>query len=247
MSPRVIREEDLIKREAELIDTALDIMKDSGTAGLTMDKVVARVPYSKGTVYSHFISKEDLLTGVCNTSMGMLVNLFQRAVNFDGTPRERILTLLYGYLLHARLHPQRFMLVVSAKTDNLMERTSSKRLEEHQQMERNLMGSMAVLVETAVEHGEFTLPSHMTIQQVVFSIWATSFGVIALLISTVQKCSGRDELDVEREAINNANLLLDGLNWHPLSREFDYQITLRRIASEVYADELAQIEATLKQ
>jgi len=49
---------------------------------------------------------------------------------------------------------------------------------------------------------------------------------------------------VEREAMNNINLLLDGLNWHPLSNEFDYQSTLKRVAEEIFPEELAVLATT---
>ncbi len=244
MSPRILDQDDLKRREQELIDTALDIMKSTGTAGLTMDKVVARVPYSKGTVYSHFISKEDLLTGACNNCMTTLAGLFQRALKFKGSPRERMLAIHYGYLLHAQLHPDRFMLVISAKTANLMERTSEKRLSEHHQLEQILLGSMAELVTTAVASGDFTIPPKMTIQQVVFAIWSSTFGAIALLISAVEQCSGRDGLNMEREAVTNTNLTMDGLNWLPLSTQYDYQKTLIRIAKETFAEEVKQLSST---
>jgi len=244
MSPKILDKKDLQTRELELIETALDIMKVHGIAGLTMDKVVARVPYSKGTVYNHFVSKEDLLMGVCNDCMSVLSSLFKRANKFDGSPRERVLTVLYGYLLHAQLHPDRFMLVISAKTPNLMERASEKRLTEHRLLEQDLMGALSEQVLVAIDKGQLCLPAHMTVQQVVFANWATAFGAIALLLSHVDQCSGRDGLLVEREAMNNINLLLDGLNWHPLSNEFDYQSTLKRVAEEIFPEELAVLATT---
>ncbi len=242
MSPKILNKEDLKKREQELIETALEIIKTAGTAGLTMDKVVARVPYSKGTVYNHFISKEDLLTGICNSSMSELAGLFQRAVKFKGTTRERIVAINFAYLLHAQRHPDRFMLVVSAKTANLMERTSEKRIEEHRGLEKKLLGSMAELVVEAIAVGDLLIPSYMDVKQVVFAMWSSTFGAIALLISGVEECcSGRAGLDMEREAVNNGNLLLDGLRWLPLTNGFDYDETRQRIAEEIFSDELTQL------
>ena len=213
MSPKKVNQECLDARELELINAALQIMETDGTSGLTMDKVVARVPYSKGTVYNHFCSKEDLLTGVCNTGMGRLADLFTRAASFKGTHRERMMAISYAYLLHALLDPTRFMLVVSAKTANLMERTSDDRLTKHRHLEGRLMGTMLELVNGAIESKALELPPHMTQQQIVFANWAGSFGPIALLISHEGDCSARDTLDLETEVINQSNLLLDGMNW----------------------------------
>ncbi|TVO75207.1 TetR/AcrR family transcriptional regulator [Sedimenticola selenatireducens] len=241
MSPRLIDNNQLLAREMELIEAALQIMEVDGTAGLTMDKVVAKVPYSKGTVYNHFSSREDLLTGVCNSGMSVLADLFSRAITFDGSTRERMLAILYAYLLHALLQPTQFMLVVSAKTAAMIERTSERRQTEHYQLEGRLMGPMLNLVDEAIEKGELVLPKHMSRQQIVFTHWAGSFGAIALLINSEGKCSGRNGLAFQIEVFNHANLLLDGMQWYPLSHETDYSESVRRIAHEIFLEESAQV------
>jgi len=241
MSPRPVNTERLLAREQELIETALSIMEQEGTAGLTMDKVVARVPYSKGTVYNHFCSREDLLTGICNAGMETLAELFSRAVMFQGTTRERLLAIHYAYLLHALLDPIKFMLVISAKTASLIERTSERRLTALYELEGRLMGPMFELVNEAIAGGELTLSPHMSRRQIVFTNWAGSFGAIALLISSKDKCSGRDGLDTQTEVFNHANLLLDGMQWRPLTPEWDYASTLDRIISEIFPRESALI------
>lgn len=242
MSPRIANTERLLAREQELIETALSIMEQEGTAGLTMDKVVARVPYSKGTVYNHFCSREDLLTGICNAGMKTLLKLFSRAIAFQGSTRERLLAVHYAYLLHALLDPTLFMLVISAKTANLIERTSERRLTAHYELEARLMGSMLELVDEAIAAGELTLPGHLNRQQVVFTNWAGSFGAISLLINGEDKCRGRDGLDTRTEVFNHANLLLDGIQWQPLTPDWDYASSLKRIIREIFPQETALID-----
>jgi len=241
MSPKILDKDSLLLREREMLDAALAIIEAEGTSGLTMDKLVARVPYSKGTVYNHFCTKEDLLIGVCNASMNMLVDLFQRAITFNGSSRERILSMLYSYLLHALLDPTRFMLVISAKTAGIIERASERRMEEHHALEEVLLGLACEIVETAIRDGDLDLPCHMSVHQMVFALWANSFGSIALLISEECGCKGREGLDVELETFNNTNLLLDGMNWRPLTQDLDYGVTLQRIVEQVFSPETARL------
>lgn len=242
MSPRILDEDSLKAREQELIETALSIMESDGAAGLTMDKVVARVPYSKGTVYNLFSSKEDLLIGVCNAGMEILAELFQRAGGFKGSSRERILALVYAYLLHALLHSTHFMLVVSAKTPNLIERTSPKRLAEHLELEQVLLGFMLELVKAGITDGDVKVPAHMTKEQLVFSIWATGFGTIALLACHEGHCGSRSSLNLEVEVFNSVNLILDGMGWQPLFKQMDDGKIRQRIANEVFSEEFAQLK-----
>ena len=57
MAPRILDEYSLKAREQDIIDATIALIEKHGVENITMDKVVAAVPYSKGTVYKHFISK----------------------------------------------------------------------------------------------------------------------------------------------------------------------------------------------
>lgn len=241
MSPRIVKTEQRLAREQELIGTALEIMAQDGAAGLTMDKVVARVPYSKGTVYNHFCSREDLLTGICNLGMESLAERFSRAATFQGSTRERLLAIHYAYLLHALLDPIQFTLLISAKTATQIERTSAHRLDRHYLLEKRLLGPTFDLVDEAMTNGDLKLPPGMRRREVVFSNWAGCFGTIALLINGEHSRSGKLGLDIRDEVFNHANLLLDGLQWRPLSSEWDYAATLKQIVSDIFPRESALI------
>ena len=58
--PKLLDEAALKERELLIINSAVLLIQTNGIENLTMDKVVAQVPFSKGTVYKHFIGKEDL-------------------------------------------------------------------------------------------------------------------------------------------------------------------------------------------
>ncbi len=242
MCPRSIDEESRHRRELELIESALNIMEREGIAALTIDKLVASVDYSKGTVYGHFDCKEDLLTAACNNGLHILSELFTRAAAFDGTSREKMLAMHFAYLLYSRLHPNQFLLVISAKTPHLFARTSERRLEEHRQLENALLKTSLGVVAMAIESGDLKLPPHMNLKQVAFANWAMAFGAISLLTDEPTRCSGRHDLDIDTELFNSSNLLLDGLNWLPLSTERDYHQTLERIRNELFATEQQQLQ-----
>ena len=244
MSPRALNEQDQETREQRILDVALDIMQSETVAGLTIDKVTARVPFSKGTIYNHFTCKEDMITGVCNLSMQLLDDLFARALTFAGNGRERMLAQHYAYLLYARLHPVRFLLVVSAKTPAVMEKTSERRLEQLRALDESIFGKVLTVVEQAIREGDLILPDHLDPRQVTFANWASSFGTISLLHGHYGDTTCRDGLQLERELFNNINIVLDGLNWRPLSSDSNYRQTIARIEKELFAEELQSV-ATL--
>jgi AcrR family transcriptional regulator len=243
MSPRLVDDQSLITREKQIIDAAVVLIQQLGIENLTMDKVVAKVPFSKGTVYKHFLGKEDLLLSVSNQAISILSDLFWRASLYDGCARERMQLLNMSYLIYAILHPALFKAVICAKSPNVYGKSSEQRLQQQEQHETKLMGAMFGIIEEGIASNAFTLPPHMDMQQVCFANWSMGYGTIALLSSEVDECGGRNGLVVERELFNQNNLLYDGLQWAPLAHERDYGAALRVALQQVFPGELALMKS----
>ncbi|MGB0465927.1 MAG: TetR/AcrR family transcriptional regulator [Pontibacterium sp.] len=241
MSPRVIDDATRDAREQDLICTALNIISTEGVSGLTMDKLVAQVPYSKGTVYKHFSCKEDLLTALCNNSLKKLSSLFERALTFEGNSREKMLSVGFAYFLHSQLNATEFMLVISAKTPGIREKSTAKRQEQHLSLENGLMSSMLEVITLGLSSGELALQPHLSPPQIAFSLWAMSFGTIALLHQSLDQCVMRTDMVLERELVNHNNLLLDGLGWQPFTQAHNGAETLARLKAGIFAPEIARL------
>ena len=63
MAPTVTRKQrEIAQREDLILETARKMLLERGYLGLTMDRIAEEIEYSKGTVYQHFSSKEDLIS-----------------------------------------------------------------------------------------------------------------------------------------------------------------------------------------
>ncbi|WDE04305.1 TetR/AcrR family transcriptional regulator [Thalassomonas viridans] len=243
MAPKILDEHSLQAREQEIIDAALALIAREGVANVTMDKVVAKVSYSKGTVYKHFTGKEDLLLAIGNQAITIMLDLFFRASQYPGCARERMLLINFSYLFYAILHPALFMSAMCSKSPNVYEKSTIKRVQEQEHLEMKLMGIFFNLIEEAIADKSFTLPPDMDMQQICFANWSLGYGVISLLADEVESCSGRTGLVVERELFNQNNIFLDGLRWGPLSHEKDYKAGLKEALEQVFGEELARMKA----
>jgi AcrR family transcriptional regulator len=207
-----------------------------------MDKVVAKVPFSKGTVYKHFIGKEDLFLAMNNLAVVILADFFSRAKKFDGSARERMLLLNFSYLLYAILHPVLFKAMLCSKTSNVYGKSSEKRLNEQKQNEHKLLAPIHAIIDGAIASQQLTLPDYMNIQQFCFANWSQCYGTISLLSEEIEECSGRTNLVLEQELINQFNLMFDGLQWSPLTKEKDYVLALKNALQQVFPKELCLIK-----
>lgn len=242
MSPKIFSQEEKDARELEMLTCAKEIIRTQGEANLTIDKLVKMLPYSKGTVYNHFKNKEDIMVAISMHHMKSVSDIFVRALSFNGNSREKALAIHIGSLLHAQAYPEDFMIGVTCKTAGCTMKGSDERQNQQQQTESSLVAPIFAHFKKALEAGECSPPDHMSVEQLAFACWSADFGTQVLLMGDFQGCSVRSSLDLERELINTINLIHDGMHWHPLAKDFDWQASVKRIKEEIFSDEVAKIE-----
>lgn len=239
MSPRYVDDETLKAREKEILERALDIISTHGIVALTMDKLVANVSFSKGTVYNHFSSKEDVLAGLCNENMGRVSGLFARTLEVEGiSSRDRMTAISFAYMLSVLLAPQHFMLVMHAKTE-MFEKASDARREEHDVLDEKLFGIICGVIGQAIEDNELVLEEGTDVKEVSFATWAMAFGTISLLLNGEKACSTLTGLMLENRVIAHANVVMDGLGWKRSS--VDQNDFINRLKQETFAQEMAML------
>jgi len=241
MSPRSISQSEFQQREFELIDLARSLVEQGCLTTLTIDKLVAESRYSKGTIYKHFLGKEDLLMAICNTCVTEIQEMFTKALKFEGNSRERIIAVSMSYIIWAKLHPSQLFSVLSAHSPSVSACCSDSRNDTHRECENQLMGLMNKEIEKAVSAGDLKLPENMSLAQVTFALWSSSWGAMALIMS-----KGNSEklgpMVLERESFTNTRLLLDGFAWKPLSQDWDYSETVKKIAFDIFKPEIEILE-----
>lgn len=231
------------ERELALLDIAENIMLVEGFSGLTMDKLVAACPYSKGTVYNHFNSKEDLLCALCIKGMRISLELFKKAQGFSGNSREKILAIHFAYRLHALAYPTLFLCVLTSQTPAVKEKAAPQRLQLQEQLDKELTGYIDKLFSLALDKGD--IRADLEVRQLTFSSWALSFGSNALL-TMAGGVQGVQRLDQDQALLTSINLLMDGMGWQPMSRDWDYSASWQRIGMDVFATELNELSKRTK-
>lgn len=234
------RQQAIAEREQALLVLAETILEEHGASHLNMDKLVAASDYSKGTVYNHFSSKEDLFCALCVKYLRLLLDRLAKIDPFQGNTREKVLACHYAYRLHMLMHPTLFMIAMMSQSPAIREKSSPKRLDEHRELDRKVTLLIDQLHQDAVKRGDLRVSIGVSVNNLVFASWAMSFGTNSLLavatnLETIQR------LEMDNTLLVNTSLLMDGMGWVPLSTEFDYQQTWVRIGREIFADELKQL------
>ncbi|MFN8469151.1 MAG: TetR/AcrR family transcriptional regulator [Caldilineaceae bacterium] len=104
---RPLRERQREERETLIVATAQAVFAELGYHDTSIDEIAARVGISKGTMYSHFASKEDLLGAVFERELDSLIAQIEEISRAEAPVRARLeQVLLQGYAGTHGIHPR---------------------------------------------------------------------------------------------------------------------------------------------
>ena len=153
---RAAREELILKHASQLL------VRD-GFQNLNLDKVAKAIEYSKGTIYLHFETKEDLVLAIATKVVSERAKLFERASRFVGNTRERMRAIGFACCQFAVIHRDYFNLEMMLKSASFWENASEERRRLHGIQSGKLFHSVNSIAQDAVMVGD--LPSGTRFQR----------------------------------------------------------------------------------
>lgn len=233
MTPR--KQSQIAEREAAILEIASDIISREGAHALTMERVLARVDFSKGTLYNHFTCREDLLVAVHAQCFEAHLSYFERGALFRGCPRERFAAAGMGAQIMHELDPRPFQFSLN---DTILAVASERWRELFRHYHRETIAVFTGIVRDALARGD--LPAGTDPERVTLGVWSLSCGAEDIHESGLlpQRLTAEDFNRLRSQLIET---LLDGFRWHPLSSELDYAQVRERILREIFPDEARKL------
>jgi len=220
-------------REELILDHATDLLQAKGYLGLNLDELAEQVEYSKGTIYLHFSSKEDLLLGVVIRMADVRNRLFRHAALYPGKTREKCCAIGVADLILNARQPRAFQMMQLVSTDSVWEKTSPERRKKLRRTGSQTFESALSVVREAFLAGDLTDPQ-IQAEEIVTGLFTMSKG--AMLVQANEEffhpsLSGGVMSSLQR----NRHRFLDGVGWTALSGDFDYESLEERLNSDYFA------------
>lgn len=221
------------EREDLILTHARRLLLRDGYQNLNLDELAQAVEYSKGTLYLHFDTKEDLVLAVATQALKERADMFARASQFQGQTRERAHAIGVACCQFAVAHRDYFNVELMLKSASFWEKASEERRRRHGVEASRTFHTMNGIVIEAIRCGDLPPATHAP--AVTLSLIAVTMGThIAALQPDLQLlCGIQDPLACVRE---NQIRVCDGWAWKPLWKEWDYSATDRRIKSQVFPE-----------
>jgi AcrR family transcriptional regulator len=228
------KDRDRAAREELILDHAQRILLRDGFQNLNLDDLAEAIEYSKGTLYLHFKTKEDLVLGVVTRALKERADFFERALQFQGRSRERVRAIGFACCHFAKVYPDYYNVEMMLKSHSFWEKADEVRQHQHAMQGGRCFRTMHRVVTEGLQSGD--LPQgELSSEQIVFSIAAMAIGSHIMGRSThVAMMAGIE--DPLKSLCTNVDVLLDGHGWKPFSKEWDYDAVDLRIKKEVFPE-----------
>ncbi|MBX7259266.1 MAG: TetR/AcrR family transcriptional regulator [Candidatus Hydrogenedentes bacterium] len=227
-------------REELLLDIARKMLLKSGYHGLTMARIADAADCSKGTVYQHFSCKEDLIVTLAARSSEKQRVLVERGAMFRGGTRERMLAVGEATVLFARLNWGEVRIFQIMTGEAIMQKATPEVLSQLKMSAHGTSQIMFGIVRDAIAAGDLCLPPDTSPADVVYPLWVLGDGIKSASSSWMPP-SEIGVTDAAATILKHGFVLGDGYGWRPLSKDWDYAESLRRIRLECFPEESKKV------
>jgi AcrR family transcriptional regulator len=239
MGRKSLNQSELDLREGDFLRLARNLFLAKGIDGLTMENLARKTGYSKGIVYQHFSSREDVLAALCVESDRLRLEFLERAAMFKGRSRERALAVAKADYLIYRLHPEYWITEQLTSMLSLTSKVSPERKAALDSVSLRCADVALGVIRDAVSNGDLGLPSGITPERLLLALLSQTYGIYLVNSNQTLTKAWSLNLPVTQEQI--FNYTCDGFGWRPYTRDWDYAGTVQRIWREVFPVEAAQI------
>jgi AcrR family transcriptional regulator len=220
-------------REELILDHAHELLEAKGYLGLNLDELADRIEYSKGTIYGHFETKEDLLLGVVIRLSNERARLFRHAARFPGPTRERAAAVGVADNLLNERRPHAFQLMQLVSTASVWEKTSERRRQRLRSASYQIMEPAMGIIREALLAGDIERRDTPP-EQILLGLFTMSKG--AMLVQANQGAFPAGWSDAVRDTLQiNRHRFLDAYGWRPLYDDHDYATVERRMREQHFA------------
>lgn len=89
-----LKEKQRQEREELIIQAAEEVLQEKGYYETSMDEIAARVGIAKGTIYTHFPGKEELVLAIFKRDMQAFIEKIGDVIDAEPTPSAKLEALL---------------------------------------------------------------------------------------------------------------------------------------------------------
>ena len=192
MGTRERKEREFETRRRLILATATKLFQKDGFAGVTLDDIASAIEFSKGTIYNHFGSKEEIYASILVEHLNILLSCLKEAARTGRNTPERLRNSMKAYVRFYREHREYFKLLFFIDLVSDHYRVPDTLLKEIRTLKIACLLELQNVVREGVRSGE--LEGGRPAAQVSMVMWGMINGIIQLVESRQFKEEDLDRL-----------------------------------------------------
>jgi len=192
MGTRERKEREFETRRRLILDKAMDLFQKNSFAGVTLDDIASAIEFSKGTIYNHFGSKEEIYASILVEHLNILLSCLKEAARTGRNTPERLRNSMKAYVRFYREHREYFKLLFFIDLVSDHYRIPDALLKEIRTLKIACLLELQNVVREGVRSGE--LEGDRPAAQVSMVMWGMINGIIQLVESRQFKEEDLDRL-----------------------------------------------------
>lgn len=179
MAPNQRKAREWAARERYLALLALWLVEHSGRDALTHARLSEVSEFSKGTLYNHFPTVEDIVLELSIENVARQVVYMNLIEKWPDPPNVKVFAAVLAYQHHAMMNRTLFDFAVSYRRSAAVETASPERVERRRAVEVQLASSTIAMAEASRVDGHFT-PAHLEFEQAIDALrtWLVGYGSV---------------------------------------------------------------------
>lgn len=187
---RKLRE--LETRKKLILNTAKDLFTEKGFSNVTLDDIANAIEFSKGTIYTHFKSKEEIYTLILLNHLNILLAYLKEAVKKCKDTISCIRLCLDAYIKFYREHREYFQLLFFIDIMSNQYRVPKDLLKEIQFQKIACLVELQNVIKKGLALKE--IRKNYPFTQIALVLWGMTNGIIHLAESNQIKMDDLDRL-----------------------------------------------------
>ena len=192
MGTRERKEREFETRRRLILATATELFQKDGFGGVTLDDIASAIEFSKGTIYNHFGSKEEIYASILVEHLNILLSCLKEAARTGRNTLERLRNSMKAYVRFYREHREYFKLLFFIDLVSDHYRVPDTLLKEIRTLKIACLLELQNVVREGVRSGE--LEGGRPAAQVSMVMWGMINGIIQLVESRQFKEEDLDRL-----------------------------------------------------
>lgn len=221
------KQREIQQRDELILNVSRSLFIEHGYHNVTMDSIAKAVEYSKGTVYQHYASKEEIISALCMRFGEMILAWFEQIASDDSIPGyvKMLLIMESEIVVHEYASADHDLLTLF-KSQAFSSKVNEDILQEMNCNVEEIIKMVHAFVRKAEASGELVIQSPAAIDSITMGCWAMIEGTYEIADKHTYDKGNFTAKQIKQVMRTNCLMFLRGCGWQSIPLQSDGQLTL---------------------